>query len=67
MTYLFIVLASFDHFIHLEMTFNILKTNILCVKKNKYSLGVTKIDYLVYVISTNGVAKDKLKVEVVLD
>lgn len=55
-----------DHLVHLQQTFQILRTNVLFVKKSKCAFGVTQIDYLGHVISELGVAMDKQKVAAVL-
>lgn len=56
-----------EHLQHLETTFEILRSNVLYVKRSKCDFGVTRIDYLGHVISEVGVAMDKLKVKAMME
>lgn len=55
-----------DHLVHLKETFNMLRSNILYVKKSKCTFGVRQIDYLGHVISEEGVSMDTQKVESII-
>lgn len=51
---------------HLQQTFQILRENVLFLKKSKCVFGVTQIDYLGHVIPEKGVAMDQQKMDVVM-
>lgn len=51
-----------DHLIHLEKTFEVLRTNTLFVKQSKCTFGETQVDYLGHIISEHGVAMDGQKI-----
>lgn len=55
-----------EHILHLQKTFQILRKNVLFLKKSKCAFGVTQIDYLGHVISEKVVAMDQQKVDAVL-
>lgn len=55
-----------DHLVHLEKTFEVLRTNTLFVKQSKYAFGETQVDYLGHVISEHGVSMDDQKIVAVL-
>ncbi|GMJ04788.1 hypothetical protein HRI_004148000 [Hibiscus trionum] len=51
------------HVSHLRLIFEILKTNQLYAKRSKCFFGQTKIEYLGYIISAEGVATNESKIE----
>lgn len=54
-----------DHVRHLHTFLSILEDNNLFAKENKSIFGVTKVEYLGHVISSEGVEPDPAKIEAV--
>lgn len=52
-----------EHLHHLELVFEVLQKNQLCVKLNKCAFGQDSIKYLGHIISSKGVEADYKKVE----
>lgn len=52
---------------HLRLVFKTLKANKLFVKKSKCEFGQQQIEYLGYVISQEGVAADKGKIQAMIN
>jgi hypothetical protein len=56
-----------DHFKHLQLTLEVLRSNQLFAKKSKCKFGCTEIDYLGHLISAKGVKTDGKKLSVMID
>lgn len=54
-----------DHIIHLEAVLEVLRQNQLYAKLSKCTFGQDKIEYLGHVISSEGVATDPSKIEII--
>ena len=56
-----------DHLYHVRVVLQILKENQLFAKRSKCQFGVTEVAYLGHVVSNQGVAVDKSKIQAILD
>jgi hypothetical protein len=56
-----------DHFEHLKLTLEVLRSNQLFAKKSKCRFGCTEIDYLGHLISAEGVQADGKKLSAMID
>jgi hypothetical protein len=56
-----------DHFEHLKLTLEVLRSNQLFAKKSKCKFGCTEIDCLGHLISAKGVKDDGKKLTVMID
>jgi len=54
-----------EHLRHLEQVFSLMKQNELYAKLSKCSFGITKVEYLGYLISGKGVETDPKKIEII--
>nr|CAD1821648.1 unnamed protein product [Ananas comosus var. bracteatus] len=55
-----------EHLLHLRTTFDVLRQHSLLVKKKKCVFAAAQLEYLGHIISQEGVAMDKQKVEAIL-
>ena len=55
-----------DHFSHVAIVLNLLKSNTLYAKKTKCCFGVFQVEYIGHFISGDGVSTDPRKVEAVV-
>jgi hypothetical protein len=55
------------HIIHLQITLDILRKNLLFAKKSKCRFGCQEVDYLGHIISQQGVKADPGKIQALVD
>ena len=56
-----------DHYVHLEVVLDLLRTHHLVARATKYFFGHTQVEYLGHIITDQGVATNPLKIQAIVE